>query len=79
METKLKVSADKAFKKEQKALEASEAWREHVAGQAHINANMTRLRNERLARETPPETQGEITKPKKLGRKSKSQNAGDRP
>lgn len=51
MDDKTKLSADRAFNKEQRAIEASEAWKVHDAGQAHINANMERLRNERLARE----------------------------
>ena len=54
MDDKTKLSADRAFKKEQKAVEALEAWKAHDAGQAHINANMERLRNERLAREAAP-------------------------
>jgi hypothetical protein len=40
-----------AFKKDQRATEASLAWREYEASQAAVNANMMRLRALRLARE----------------------------
>ena len=43
--------AEAAFKKDQRAAEASIARREYEANQAAVNANMMRLRALRLARE----------------------------
>jgi hypothetical protein len=79
MDTKIRSKADAAFRKDQKAAEASLAWQDHLAGQKAVENNMMRLRAERLARETLPESQGEKEKPGDPGRKSKNQNAGDRP
>jgi hypothetical protein len=42
---------DAVFKKEQRAAEASAAWRDYQANQAAVDANMLRLRALRLARE----------------------------
>jgi len=79
MDSKLRSKADAAFKRDQKAADASQAWQEHLARQQGVDENMMRLRKERLARETLPQTQGEKEKPGKPGEKSKNQNAGDRP
>lgn len=79
MDEKVRSKANSAFKKEQKAAEASQAWRDHLADRKAVDDNMARLRKERLARETLPETRGEKEKPKRPGKKSKNQNAGDRP
>jgi len=79
MDDNARSKANSAFKKEQKAAEASQAWRDHLANQTAVDANMMRLRKERLARQTLPETQGEKEKPKRPGKKSKNQNASDRP
>jgi hypothetical protein len=38
-------------KRERRAVEGKEAWREYEAEQRHINENMLRLRAERLARD----------------------------
>jgi hypothetical protein len=51
--------AESAFaKKAVRAADASLAWKDHQAKEAHIDANMLRLRNARLEREaqliTPP-------------------------
>ncbi len=43
--------AEAAFKKDQRANEASLAWQEYEANQAAVDANMMRLRALRLARE----------------------------
>jgi hypothetical protein len=45
------AKADAAFRKQQKAADASAAWQEYEANQAAVNANMKRLRALRLARE----------------------------
>jgi hypothetical protein len=46
-----KKSTGALAKSEQRAIEASKAWNEHLAEQAHIAAKTVRLRAERLARE----------------------------
>ena len=51
MNDKALKQAKAAFKKDQRAAQASLAWREHEATQAAVNANMIRLRDLRLARE----------------------------
>jgi putative IMPACT (imprinted ancient) family translation regulator len=51
MNTQMLSRAEAAFKKEQKANEASAAWRDYQALQAAVDANMKRLRALRLARE----------------------------
>jgi hypothetical protein len=75
MDAKLRSKADAAFKKEQKAADASEAWQEHLANQKAVDDNMMRLRAERLARETLPEMQGEKEKPKRPSEGSKNPNS----
>ena len=51
MDTQMRSKAEAAFKKDQKAKEASAAWRDYRALQAAVDANMMRLRALRLARE----------------------------
>lgn len=51
MNTALLSTAERAFRKEQRAAEASQAWREYEANQLAVDANMMRLRALRLARE----------------------------
>jgi len=51
MNTALLSTAERAFRKEQKVAEASEAWREYEASRLVVDANMMRLRMLRLARE----------------------------
>jgi hypothetical protein len=46
-----KKSTDAVAKSEQRAIEASKAWNEHLAEQAHVTARTARLKAERLARE----------------------------
>ena len=43
--------ANAAFKKQQRAVDASAAWNEYEANRAHVDSNMMRLRALRLARE----------------------------
>jgi hypothetical protein len=65
--------------KEKRAVEATQARSEHHAKQRQVDDNMHRLRTERLARETLPQTQGEKEKPRRPAKSSKKQNAADRP
>ncbi len=51
MQQNIEAKANAAFKKEQRAIEATEAWNEYEANKAHVDANMMRLRALRLARE----------------------------
>ena len=51
MQQNIEAKANAAFKKEQRAIEATVAWNEYEANQAHVDANMMRLRALRLARE----------------------------
>ena len=53
MQQNIEAKANAAFKKEQRAIEAPVAWNEYEANQAHVDANMMRLRALRLAREAP--------------------------
>ena len=46
--------ANAAFKKEQRAADASAAWQEYEANKANVDATMMRLRALRLAREAAP-------------------------
>jgi F0F1-type ATP synthase epsilon subunit len=50
MNEQTRARAEKAFKKEQKEIKASAAWRDYQALQAAVDANMMRLRVLRLAR-----------------------------
>jgi hypothetical protein len=54
MQTNMDAKANAAFKKEQRAIEASAAWNEYQADKAHVDANMMRLRALRLAKEAAP-------------------------
>ncbi len=46
-----KKSTNALAKSEQRAIEATKAWNEHLAEQAHVAAKTMRLKAERLARE----------------------------
>jgi hypothetical protein len=80
MDQKLHSKATAARKKEQRAADASDAWREHRANQKATDDNMMRLRAERQAREkTLPQMQGDKERPRQPGKSSKHQNTADRP
>jgi hypothetical protein len=53
-----KKSAKGLAKSEQRAVEASKAWNEHLAEQAHTAAKTARLKAERLAREAKARKEG---------------------
>jgi hypothetical protein len=46
-----KIIETLSARKDRRALEAEAAWKEHQARELAVNANMIRLREERLARE----------------------------
>ena len=59
MNAQILSRAEAAFKKEQKANEASAAWRDYEASRAAVDANMMRLRALRVAREAAAATNQE--------------------
>ena len=58
MNAQMMSKAEAAFKKDEKANEASAAWRDYQAAQAAVDANMMRLRALRLAREAAAPAKG---------------------